>query len=1215
MYDDFRRAKQNLKKALDISVSRFSRHQDLSRRHSPSLSSISSCLQRDANTDLDIDFHIGLDTYKLVTKDARRCGNRYACLDQLSTPTKLQNLQVIKNLVKLLKNKISARLQVEKIVTENTASLGTCRLPGGFKSGNIGVNDLPFLPTKNVPHGFSSDFSSILEDVNALESFLKVVAPLFMNYILSQKETTETKIRTVTNPKLCDQRRENENPTAIANKKEDITKNSSEDKLLQNHCEGKLSNIEDDMEMRLFLNNESHEECFTPGVITVDIKTIDQSRVSHDCKNLKDSRVSKTILKEDENGFFTSHNLNTSEVNRCNLDFFSQDQDIFQKHIPCYPSFEQQFGDDFFPLDLPPWLQGKESPKHICSLQTAAKKTLLDAKTLPSKPRMLPTDNSFPCVNIQNKDMPDPSLFKCTSNLKIYEQDLLLKLSPSAEKQSEIATDISQVIKSTRQTNSRNRSSCRYFLNGVGHGSPQSMIPLDFNLNALHIKPAFTEDHKTPNGNNANTDVKVCTSSGAEDAPAVAHESTEAYRRRCIENSFNQQEPARKTSEHGFFDEDRAEFYDSTRNMRDGLSKFRPNDSCLPVNRLRQTDDSLLTAQYLCPAAAVMLMVGTISGTCWMSSTPWEIWLLVTILGICLLLGLSIFESHYRGCFATGLQESWTDISTSLTRSQDKEEPQWLGTQPKQYLAYLPQSDDAQVAKQRNTPTISSQLDTTKRCDNALIKSASLTPNTECDVYSSRNVIVPTEDDMKRRDLIWSNEKVLAENIGVGNTITDDPQYIVGNCGAWGVSPVLIQQIDFLSTKHSQASTDSASTMTEHLLEWMPDMSQLHEPDTCMASTMTESPTMTSSSAQTDDSTCSLDDDSDGENDGQVQVVELSGQFPPPVTSTVGVQADMGARRLSQKTEKVRKEHQMSLKRLRRKFLSIRRKCQMEALALKQCDQKKKNFLCQLQLSLPGLQQEKRSLLAERAAIERQFEDEKKKNRDLVGRLTRLNHQFSKLGQSQQQLLLPPTQTWRHQQHQISHPYNGANIHESNNNTTPCNMHTSTSNHSSQEDNLLPQHRFNHTQLHNQMTSVSSSCRGNTVPGHCLSVFSQSKMAKLLTTAGGAIGTALPLQQSKVAKQQSTLLQTGQVRPNNAVPTQSGHVTAYQDHKHQPQQQQQHTRQQQQQQQILMKQQQILQQQQRLPIFQLFNRPATNGQAMQDGSSAQQQQPQQQQQK
>ncbi|GFN90706.1 hypothetical protein PoB_001721200 [Plakobranchus ocellatus] len=99
-----------------------------------------------------------------------------------------------------------------------------------------------------------------------------------------------------------------------------------------------------------------------------------------------------------------------------------------------------------------------------------------------------------------------------------------------------------------------------------------------------------------------------------------------------------------------------------------------------------------------------------------------------------------------------------------------------------------------------------------------------------------------------------------------------------------------------------------------------------------MAATMTETPMMTSSAAQTDGGS----DDSE-EDGGEVQVIELPSLFPPPTTATVGVQADLGARRLSQKTERVRREHQVSLKRLQRKFLSIRRKCQLEGLFQVHC--------------------------------------------------------------------------------------------------------------------------------------------------------------------------------------------------------------------------------------------------------------------------------------
>lgn len=68
-------------------------------------------------------------------------------------------------------------------------------------------------------------------------------------------------------------------------------------------------------------------------------------------------------------------------------------------------------------------------------------------------------------------------------------------------------------------------------------------------------------------------------------------------------------------------------------------------------------------------------------------------------------------------------------------------------------------------------------------------------------------------------------------------------------------------------------------------------------------------------------------------------------------------------------------------------------------MSLKNSERRKNDLLCKLQLNLPTLQKEKSTLLAERASIDKQFEQEKRKNRELVGRLTRLNQQFYRLGE------------------------------------------------------------------------------------------------------------------------------------------------------------------------------------------------------------------------
>ncbi|CAL1540756.1 unnamed protein product [Lymnaea stagnalis] len=179
-----------------------------------------------------------------------------------------------------------------------------------------------------------------------------------------------------------------------------------------------------------------------------------------------------------------------------------------------------------------------------------------------------------------------------------------------------------------------------------------------------------------------------------------------------------------------------------------------------------------------------------------------------------------------------------------------------------------------------------------------------------------------------------------------------------------------------------------------------------------VAQTMTEFINFESSSTQTEHT---IDDDS---SESAFQIVEIWPEAVCAQTASVSVQAEMDARKVYQQTERLQQKHQMALKRLQKKFLAIRRRCQKEAQELKQSDRRKNEFLSKLQLSLPNLQKEKSSLMAERASIDKQFEDEKKKNRELVGRLTRLNQQFYRLGQVQQQPPPPPIH-WRQQyQHQ-----------------------------------------------------------------------------------------------------------------------------------------------------------------------------------------------------
>ena len=58
-------------------------------------------------------------------------------------------------------------------------------------------------------------------------------------------------------------------------------------------------------------------------------------------------------------------------------------------------------------------------------------------------------------------------------------------------------------------------------------------------------------------------------------------------------------------------------------------------------------------------------------------------------------------------------------------------------------------------------------------------------------------------------------------------------------------------------------------------------------------------------------------------------------------------------------------------------------------------------MLSRVQLALPVLEREKQALLAELEAIQKQHQEEKRRNHDLLARLHRLNQQFTRIGTPQ----------------------------------------------------------------------------------------------------------------------------------------------------------------------------------------------------------------------
>ncbi|PVD30865.1 hypothetical protein C0Q70_10140 [Pomacea canaliculata] len=87
------------------------------------------------------------------------------------------------------------------------------------------------------------------------------------------------------------------------------------------------------------------------------------------------------------------------------------------------------------------------------------------------------------------------------------------------------------------------------------------------------------------------------------------------------------------------------------------------------------------------------------------------------------------------------------------------------------------------------------------------------------------------------------------------------------------------------------------------------------------------------------------------------------------------------------KTGNREKSYKKAIKKLYRKFLLIRRKCQSEMVGLRRTDREASDFLSRVQMALPGLERDKQALLAELEAIEKQYEEEKRRNHDLLSRL------------------------------------------------------------------------------------------------------------------------------------------------------------------------------------------------------------------------------------
>ncbi|XP_067648762.1 uncharacterized protein [Haliotis asinina] len=94
----------------------------------------------------------------------------------------------------------------------------------------------------------------------------------------------------------------------------------------------------------------------------------------------------------------------------------------------------------------------------------------------------------------------------------------------------------------------------------------------------------------------------------------------------------------------------------------------------------------------------------------------------------------------------------------------------------------------------------------------------------------------------------------------------------------------------------------------------------------------------------------------------------------------------------------VRNNHAVETRRMRRHILQMRKKYSSRVKKLKDFAKERNLILSRLQLKFPEVEHEKKTLIAEKDAIEKQLEEEKRRNKELIGRFQRINQQFGRLG-------------------------------------------------------------------------------------------------------------------------------------------------------------------------------------------------------------------------
>ncbi|GFN90709.1 hypothetical protein PoB_001721500 [Plakobranchus ocellatus] len=353
-----------------------------------------------------------------------------------------------------------------------------------YKTDSLEVNvlvegDVPFTSKTGPLTNTSIDCSCILEDVDSLESFLKVVAPVLMNNILTQRQKREPA--------------NSEENLAVQNKRNNLqiidrgAEQSSEEQTTKPICCSDRANSfpsketdapevdERSIKHRLDFESKAHGSAAHDPFSENTKQEFHQTLLGDDDQQFPDVPADQNF---DNSGLSNREDISFNSTRKCNET--SLDGSSFVVFGPMsenkpnltYPNFEEQYESQ------EAYEEGKKML--LCSQnENKYKKQLLTGKSSETDYDLAGSQRYHPHIKtIQSLLYPT----------KLDTNDIQGVLDSQMWANEERHQTQNKLPFSIIDTMPRSSFHC------ASQSAAQQMMPLDFNLNALHIKPALMEE-------------------------------------------------------------------------------------------------------------------------------------------------------------------------------------------------------------------------------------------------------------------------------------------------------------------------------------------------------------------------------------------------------------------------------------------------------------------------------------------------------------------------------------------------------------------------------------------------------------------------------------------------------------------------------------------------------------------------------------------------